>query len=100
MINHERKDRICSECGCNAFTIRKVRDLDSVLKRVGHQTYTCIDCGSFDNDWHSTEEKGTTILSKTLERLERRNTRLQRDNDRMRQFIDEYYRKLSQDNNV
>lgn len=96
-MNNERKNRECLECGCNVFTITKVRDLESVLKRTGHQTMTCIDCGSYKSDWSHSEDKGTTIQSKTIERLERRNTRLQRDNDRMRQFIDEYYQsKLNQ----
>jgi hypothetical protein len=96
-MNDERKDRECSECGCNIFTIKKVRDLDSVLKRTGSLIYTCIDCDSFESRWQASEVKGSHIQSKTIARLEKRNTRLQRDNDRMRQFIDEYYQsKLGQ----
>jgi|14BtaG_2_1085337.scaffolds.fasta_scaffold31799_1 Zn-finger protein len=96
-MNNERKNRECLECGCNVFTITKIRDLDSVLKRTGHQTMTCIDCGSYQSEWRHTESSAKTTRSKTIERLEKRNTRLQRDNDRMRQFIDEYYQnKLDQ----
>ena len=96
-MNNERKNRECLECGCNVFTITKVRDLDSVLKRTGSLIWTCMDCESYESDWTHTEAKVSPIQCKTIERLEKRNKRLQRDNDRMRQFIDEYYQsKLNQ----
>jgi len=88
-MDMENKNRECLECGCNIFTIRKIRDTNSVLNRTGSRLFTCVDCDSFENKWETKEDK--SIVSKTLERLEKRNTRLQRENDRMRLWMDNHF---------
>lgn len=88
-MDMENKNRECLECGCNIFTVRKIRDLESVLRRTGSLHYTCVDCESFESKWETTEDN--SIVSKTIERLEKRNARLQRDNDRMRLWMDNHF---------
>ena len=92
----ERKQRECSECGCNVFTVRKSRDLDSVFQKTGNVMNICVDCLSNNSQWVLSDSRD--VKCSEMDRMQKRNERLQKDNNRMRKWMDEHFQRAIDEN--
>lgn len=86
----EIKELRC-ECGCNLFTVRKVRDVESVFQRKGSRVFFCVDCDSHirsETKWVMVDGWVREIISDRWERMKTRISRLSRNTERMQNWID------------
>lgn len=89
-MRYEHKELRC-ECGCNLFSIRKMRDTESVLKRTGTRQYYCVDCDSQlprETTWIEIDFRMKEIISTRWNRMKIRIERLVRNNERQSKWID------------